>query len=82
MYKVGDILVFKNRSANQINRRIKEVITPSQDESETFLYEYWAKTYVWEYADLPSSTDNEFYSGNFPDPHLNIEWELEVKEEE
>ena len=82
MYSVGDILINKNPELNEVPRRIKEVVNPPQEEVDVFGYLNGYKTYKWEYADLPPSIDNEFYSGDSCDPHLDIDWELEVEEEQ
>jgi len=81
MYNVNDIVVNKNPELNEVPRRIKEVVSPTMEEVEIFGFPSGFKTYIWEYADLPSSQDNEFYSGTSSDPHLNIDWELLIEVE-
>lgn len=76
MYNVGEILINKNPDLNEVERRIKKVVTPAEEEARIFAYPVGLKTYVWEYADLEPSIDNEFYSGDSSDPHLDLDWEL------
>lgn len=36
------------------------------------IIQFIERGYLWEYADLPSSERNTFFSGNSVDPYLNV----------